>query len=167
MLTGNRDVEYVVAEALNKHGKSIGKSDPIRTIPPVGQEVRLPADHTTVESADKTTEKVDFHASSTPEPSASKGTEAELSQSNATSESKDTSWTAAIQANQIVAFASALSGFVACAALWAGIWAIRNFRGKPWWRREDTRYEPLPPSNEFEAEDEGDLQLDNHNEKGT
>jgi hypothetical protein len=168
VLTGDRYVEYVVAEALDVHGKSIGKSDPIRTIPPVGKEVDLPAVHTTVQSADETTEKVDLHASSTPKPSASKLAEAKPSQSTIPSETEDPSWTASLQANQIVAFASALSGFVACAALWAVIWAIRNCRGKPWWRREDTRYEPLPPTNEEdEAEDEGDLEPGKHNEKGT
>ena len=165
MLTEHSYGEYIVAEAFNVHGKSIGKSAPVRTIPPVGQQVDLPSAHTTAESTDKTAEEVELEAGNSPKPSGSKATEPEPSQSNVPSDADDTSWTASLQANQIVAFASALSGFVACAALWAVIWAIRTCRGKPWWRNEE--YEPLPPTNDDEAEDEGDIELDNHCEKGT
>lgn len=43
VLTSRRYARYVVAEALNVHGKSLGKSRPVQTIPAVEQVLDLPA----------------------------------------------------------------------------------------------------------------------------
>lgn len=124
--------DYVVAVALDENGHTIGKSRPVHTIPAVGddQSGRLPPS-----SADMVTED-------------------KVSSSNNGSKPQETSQ---IPITWIVLF---VVGFVTAIVICATIWAVRHFKGKPWWRTGGSRYEAGLP-NEEDPQDEAKIPLTN------
>lgn len=157
MLTCCSYVEQVVAEAINKHGKSIGRSKPVWTVPPAGE-----GDDTSIDGSPYSAATAsDLQSSEYSDPDTEWSAEDlkdESTQQTEATPSNISTWADFLYDRHFIAVASGLlSGTVACAALIAVIWALKRLRGADRWSSTSAKYAPLH-DDQRHAEDDDELE---------
>ena len=164
----SRYAQYVVAEALDVDGMSLGKSIPVQTIPAVEQARDLEyANQVTAGEVSQANDEVEAEVEAEADLDASANSDAQAdanappdADADADADNDSETWSSkatSLVTDQVLAL---VIGFITCAILFAVILVVRKYSPRPWWRVQGQRYEPVPRSNQEEGEEDEKLRRD-------